>query len=200
MIRILNKIPKKVSIACSGGPDSMAILDFLRKGSREIDVVHFYHKTSHSSLALEVVEKYCKEFDLRLIVDEISREKNKDESQEEFWRNERIKFLRQIDNPVITGHNLDDVIEWWIFTSLHGDPRLIPYRHDNIIRPFLMTKKSILLEWANDKGVPFVCDPSNKDLKYARSRIRNAIIPQTLAINPGFHKVLKKKIENEFSM
>ena len=29
MLKILNKIPREIGVAVSGGPDSMAILDFL---------------------------------------------------------------------------------------------------------------------------------------------------------------------------
>ena len=47
------------------------------------------------------------------------------ESLEEHWRNERYKFLHS-DDPVITGHNLDDVIEWYLFSSLHGQSKIIP--------------------------------------------------------------------------
>ena len=47
MIRILGNIPNQVTVACSGGPDSMAIIDFLRKGRKGVTVAHFDHGTDH---------------------------------------------------------------------------------------------------------------------------------------------------------
>ena len=200
MIRILNKIPNKVTIACSGGPDSMAALDFLRRGRREVRAAYFNHGTSHGEFAFDKVKSYCAYHDIELLSARIKRERHPEESLEEYWRNERKKFLNSIDGDVITAHTLDDCIEWWIFTSLHGNPRLIPYKNENIIRPFLVTQKQNLINWCERKNVSYVVDPGNTNLRFARSRIRNQIIPEALYINPGLCKVLKKKIESSFSV
>ena len=37
-------------------------------------------------------------------------------------------------------------------------------------------------------------DPSNTDIKYMRNYIRHVMMPNALRVNPGLHKVLKKKI------
>jgi tRNA(Ile)-lysidine synthase TilS/MesJ len=42
-----------------------------------------------------------------------------------------------------------------------------------------------------------VQDQSNFDNKYNRNRIRNLILPEVLNVNPGIHKVIRKKINNE---
>jgi tRNA(Ile)-lysidine synthase TilS/MesJ len=93
---------------------------------------------------------------------------------------------------------LDDSVENWIFTALNGQPRLIPYSRDYVIRPFLVVRKVELISWCNSKGVPYLIDPSNSDVKYARNRIRNLIVPQAEMINPGIYKVVRKKILEEY--
>jgi len=48
MIKVLGKIPKtEFGLACSGGVDSMAILDFLIKGRYLPHVLYFNHNTEH---------------------------------------------------------------------------------------------------------------------------------------------------------
>ena len=106
--------------------------------------------------------------------------------------------MNTIPGKKITCHHLNDVAEWWIFSSLNGSGKLIPYENGDVIRPFLTTPKESLVSWCKRKSVPFVTDPGNKNLRFARSRIRNQIMPEALKINPGLLKVLKKKLINSF--
>ena len=57
MIRILGKIPKNVTVACSGGVDSMAVVNFLLEGRRNVNLAYFNHDTQHSRKAQEFVEE-----------------------------------------------------------------------------------------------------------------------------------------------
>ena len=196
MIKLLGKVPDRVYVACSGGPDSMAALNFLNNGRREVMVAHFDHGTEHADDARKFVIDYCKKEKLDLQLGTISRKRLKSESREEFWRNERYHFFKELDAPVVTAHHLNDVSEWWIFTSLHGTPKLIPYRNEDVIRPFLVTPKQELVRWCSHHNVSYVKDPTNKNLAYMRNLIRHRIMPQCLKVNPGLSKVLKKKIEN----
>ena len=198
MLRLLGKIPASVTVACSGGPDSMAVVDFLRKGRHEVTVAHFDHNTPFGKKARIFVEKYCQKNNIKLAVGTIQREKKPDQSWEEYWRNERYRFFESLSGPLITAHHLDDVMEWWTFTSFHGNPRLIPYRRDKTIRPFLATSKEEILNWVTRKGVPYLTDPTNFDDKFMRSFIRNNIIPEALKVNPGLRKVLRKKVEKTY--
>ena len=200
MIRIIGKLPDKLIVACSGGQDSMAALDFLKNGRREISAAYFNHGTSHSKDAEYIVVDYCRLREIPCVIGNISREKYNHESPEEYWRNERYKFFETLDYPIITAHHLDDVVEWWIFSSIHGNPRLIPYQNGKIIRPFLMTPKSEFTSWCERKNVPYIHDSSNKNVRFSRNRIRHNIIPEIEKINPGIRKNIKKLVESNFNM
>jgi tRNA(Ile)-lysidine synthase TilS/MesJ len=63
----------------------------------------------------------------------------------------------------------------------------------------MMTKKSELMDWCCRHSVPYVHDKSNEDTKYARNRIRNNIIPEALAVNPGLHKVVGKLVAAQYA-
>jgi tRNA(Ile)-lysidine synthetase-like protein len=191
-----------VSVAVSGGPDSMAVMDFLKRGNKLDKAYYFNHGTEHGKDAEAFLLAYCEENKIDLVIGHISREKGRKESAEEYWRNERYSFLeKHNDVPVVTCHNLDDQVETWVFTSLHGCPKLIPYRRGNIIRPFVVSEKSDMLGWCAKNSVQYVTDPGNSDKKYMRSFIRTELIPKSLYVNPGLFKVIKKKVlglaENE---
>jgi len=196
MFNILKEIPRKVTIAVSGGPDSMAVLDFL-KNSHEVTACYFNHGTQHGSEAEALVTEYCKDNNIKLVTNYIKRPKPKGQSTEEFWRGERLNFFHRFREQVVTGHHLQDQMEWWLFTSTHGNPRLIPYNNGNVIRPFLTTPREEFREWCIRKEVPFLDDPSNQDRKYMRNLIRNEILPLTLEVNPGLAKTIKKLVEKQ---
>jgi tRNA(Ile)-lysidine synthase len=200
MIRILGKIPRDVTVACSGGVDSMAVLDFLRNGKKNVRVAHFNHGTVHARESEEVVLSYCRKNKIPVTIARLAHERPPKVSIEEFWRNERYDFFKTQHGPVITAHHLGDVMEWWMFTALHGDPKLIPQRREDcdVIRPFLMTSKRSFYRWAHKNSVPYMDDPSNDDNTFMRNHIRNNMIQMALKVNPGFEKTMIKKIEKEF--
>jgi len=177
----------------------MVALDFLINGKYKPIILHFDHGTEFGDKARTFVKKQCKKLGLPLVVSKISRERRKDESMEEYWRSERYNFLNSFPGEVIMAHHLDDATEWWLFSSLHGEGKIMPYRHGNVIRPFLMTPKSEILSWAKRKNVLYMDDPGNKDERYMRSIIRHQIMGPALKVNPGLRTVVRKKIEAENS-
>ena len=199
MLRVLGKIPREVVVAVSGGPDSMAILDFL-SNNHNVTVAHFDHGTAFGKDCKYFVTEFCEERDIPLVVGNISFECPAGKSKEEHWRDERYKFFRTFDNTVITGHNLDDVIEWFLFSSLHGQGKLMPYKNQNVYRPFISTSKRSLEDWCERKDVPFMVDPGNTDRKFMRSIIRNDMMPHARKVNKGIEKTFKKLVEREYNL
>jgi tRNA(Ile)-lysidine synthetase-like protein len=197
MIRLEGKIPHDFYVACSGGVDSMAALSFLMRRATKPRVAYFNHGTQHSAQTEEFVRAFCEKYGLELTTGCVQRGRMARESREEYWRNERYAFLHSLQLPVITAHNLNDCIETWIFSSLHGEGKIIPYRNKNVIRPFRLTPKSELISWCSRHGVAWAEDASNSDTAYARNRIRHCIVPEALVINPGLEKVIRKKIMAE---
>ena len=194
-LHILNKIPKKVSIALSGGVDSMVCLDFLLKGGREVTALHFNHGTAQSDEYEKFVVNQCSKHNVKIIIGRLNEEVPPRRSKEDFWREKRYDFFKnQKCGSLITCHHLDDAVETWVFSSLKGTSKILPYKRDFVIRPFLLNKKSALLEWAEHNSVSYIQDLSNLENNFARNYIRNIMMPHVLNINPGIHKNVKKKI------
>ena len=204
MIKLLGPVPNKIVMAVSGGQDSMAALDFLANNARrEVVVLYFNHETNHGCDAEAFVKHYCGDRNLPLVTGSIQRVMEPGESREAYWRGERYNFFK---NWIYQGEQNfsalrlnDDVVETWIFTALHGNPMLIPYKRDNFIRPFITTRKSDFIEWSEKRNVSFIFDPSNNDVSYMRNFIRHNLMPNALNVNPGLHKVVKKKVLQEYN-
>lgn len=194
MIKLLGHVPRKITIALSGGIDSMVALDFLSR-NHEVECAFFNHGTENSIRAQEFVTDYCAKNNFKLHVGQIYQvHRGREQSPEEHWREERYNFLHNFEN-VVTAHHLDDVVETWVWSSLHGTSSLIPYRRGNVIRPFLLNRKYELADWARRKNVKWVEDTSNDDNGYTRNYIRHQLMAGVLCVNPGIHTMIKKKLE-----
>ena len=78
---------------------------------------------------------------------------------------------------------------------LRGFQSVIPYKKNNVIRPFLLNEKSVFEEWCNKRGVSYIYDESNSSIDYSRNRIRHNIVPEALKVNPGLKLVVKKLVK-----
>lgn len=195
MIQVSLKIPIRIQLACSGGIDSMVVLDFLSNNSkRDIEIIHINHGTEHGKLAEEFVSEMCFEKGLKLNLHRISKEKPKKESWEEFWRNERYSYFHSFSDPIITAHHLNDVVEFYVMSCLRGCGKLISENNGNVIRPFLLTPKSEFDSWSVRKGIKFIQDESNFENCHDRNIIRNEMMQTILKINPGIEKTVKKML------
>lgn len=198
MIKLLKKLPRTLTLAVSGGVDSMAMLDFL-KNNHQVDVAFFNHATETSNKAQKFLDQYCGEHYLKMHVGHISADVPTGLSKEEHWRNERYAFFSKFD-VVATAHHLDDCVETWIWSSLNGQPKLIPHIRTNVetctyvTRPFLATRKSELIDWCKRNSVPWIEDASNQDLRFTRNLIRHELMPSVLKVNPGIHSMIEKKL------
>lgn len=192
MIKLLTPLPRHLTVAFSGGIDSVAAVDFLRR-SHIVTCAFFHHRTENSTNAHRFVTQFCEEHNIPLVVGILNKEKPKGKSIEEHWRDERYKFFDNF-GTVVTAHHLDDCIETYLFGAMHGEPKLIPMVRKNVVRPFLTTPKAELFGWVLRKNLPFCHDFSNDDDKYMRNYIRMHVVPHAYKVNPGIDKVIKKKL------
>jgi len=192
MIQLLHKLPRKLTVAFSGGVDSVAILDFL-SNNHDVDAAFFHHGTDASDDAYDFVWDFCDERNIPFHIGYIRNEKSKEHSWEEHWRNERYRFLEQFDY-VVTGHHLNDCIETYIWSSMHGEAKVIPDTRKNVHRPFLLNPKQEFIDWCTRKNLSWKEDKSNHDDKYMRNYIRKHVVEHAYTINPGIEKVIRKLI------
>lgn len=192
MIQLLYKLPRKLTIALSGGVDSVAITDFL-SNNHGISAAFFHHGTDASDNAYDFVFEFCAKRNIKLDVGYIRNEKPKDQSWEEYWRNERYRFLEQFEY-VITGHHLNDCIETYIWSTMHGTPKVIPDKRNNVYRPFLLNNKQTFINWCTRKNISWREDTSNDNTGYVRNYIRKNVVHHAYHINPGIEKVVKKLV------
>lgn len=196
MKRLSCFVPKgDIGVAFSGGPDSVyAAQYYMRDRSRRVTLFHVNHGTEHSRETEHFVRNWCCMKDCDLVVHKIDGSKPKDESWEEYWRNQRYRFFHSQDLPIVTGHHLEDSVETYLFSAFHGRPHVMPNTYKNVLRPFLYLRRSDMEPYVKRSFQ----DPSNQDLRYARNRIRHIILPEIEKVHPGIYTTVRKLMEKEF--
>jgi tRNA(Ile)-lysidine synthase len=178
----------QVTVALSGGLDSRVLLDLLaslRKAWRwDLSAAHFDHRMrSESGEEAEWVRAKCAALPVPL---EIGRAAFAPGSEAEA-RELRYRFLyRARDNLgggwLVTAHQADDQAETVLFRLLRGSGLKglsgIPARRSpGTVRPLLPFWRAELAEHARSRGLEYLSDPTNLDLKYRRNWIRHRLIP-----------------------
>ena len=79
MIKLTVPLPKQITIACSGGVDSMAVVDFLSR-KHDITIAHFNHRTQNGEKAAEFVSRYCGEHSIVMLYGSPRSQKNSKKS------------------------------------------------------------------------------------------------------------------------
>lgn len=194
MITMSLRLPRTIAVAVSGGVDSIAALHFLSR-NHNVTIVHVNHNEGNSDASAAFVKALAHKYECPIVTKRITNTRPKGVSPEEFWRNERYNLFHQIPQPVITAHTLDDCVETWLWSSLHGNSKLIPFTNDNVLRPFLTTRKQSFIEYAQRNHLSWIEDESNNDLSLTRNYIRKELLPHALRVNPGLYKTIFKKVK-----
>lgn len=195
MITQAIKFRTPIYVAVSGGVDSMVAASLLLQKKVDIQVLHFNHQTTHGHKAEAFVRGWCAVRGLTFHCDTFTGNKVDENS----WRTARYEFFNRFTNrPVITCHHLDDAVEWWLFTAIKGNPRLMPPVNGNYRKPFMLTPKSEFIDFANRKGVEWLEDETNAEVVHTRNYIRHVLRPAAEVVNPGLATTIKKKLLIEY--
>lgn len=175
---------KHITVALSGGRDSMALTAALLKLKDSLgftlSALHIHHGLRAASDGEEAfVRAWCADHDLPLTV----RHLQLSSASEQAAREARYAVFAEYISPtdwIATAHHLDDCAETFVINLARGCGITglcsIPYERDGIIRPMLDVTREQIDEFVARNGIPHVHDESNDDTAYLRNFVRHEII------------------------
>ena len=198
----------RILVACSGGPDSMALLYLLQ------DIATHRHTTYKIGVAIvdhcirpeskdevlwlqhQVEELGLPFYSATFDVPRLSKEHK--ESEETIGRQVRYQWLNEIAQSegydyISVAHHKDDQAESILAhiirgSGLNGLTGMSVVQSEYaipVVRPLLDVTKEDLLAYIGTKHISYCVDSTNEDVRYQRNRIRHRIIPELEAVNPA---------------
>jgi len=202
MKSILNniKFDNNVVIGVSAGPDSMCLLDLIRKKTNKIIVCHINHNIRKESKDEEIfLYNYCKENNITF--ESMTINKYEENNFENEARKKRYSFYEKImkkydANYLFLAHHGDDLIETVLMKIARGSnlegyagiKEIANFKEYKIIRPLLPYNKEDILKYNKLHNIPYFIDNSNTDTKYTRNRYRKNILPLLKDEDKNIHK------------
>ena len=204
----LFKSGDRVIAACSGGADSMALLLFLLKYRRTLEIevlaTHVNHgiRGETARRDADFVADFCRQNGVELFLyDAVQEGVPVPPNPSEDWaRGLRYGWFDELaareEAVIATAHTMSDQAETVLFrmargTGLHGLGG-IPPRRGCYVRPCLCLTRADTEAYCAALGQSYVQDETNAADTYARNRIRHDAVPALQYANPAAERSIAR--------
>lgn len=196
---------KHILVACSGGPDSVALLDLLhclagtgvfRLSAASLD--HGLRPEAGAEVAL--VGRLAGERGLDFYPGKadpasfpVPGQAGARAARLEFLERTRVKAGADL---IALGHTADDQVETVLMNLIRGSGLTglsgMAWRSGRLIRPLLGAERPAVMAYLARRSLAFVSDPSNRDPAYLRVRVRERFLPLLEGENPAIRRTLAR--------
>ena len=196
---------KKYLLACSYGPDSMALFHILRVNGYNFEcAIVNYNLRLESKSEVDGLVKYASLFNIKVHV--LDNRKIPTGNIESYCRKIRYNYFKKLCDEfkydsVLVAHHQDDLIETYLMQKrrqnrpiYYGIQENTVINGVNIIRPLLQYSKADLLKICEENHVPYAIDKTNFDTSLIRNKYRHDVV---LNLSSEDRKKMIEKINEE---
>jgi tRNA(Ile)-lysidine synthase len=196
----------RVTVALSGGADSAALLGALveccaRQSQWSVRALHIHHGLSGSDALADAAAQIARVLGVTLKVARVQMSSAPGLSVEAEARRVRYDAFRAAVSPgevLLTAHHQEDQAETLLLQLLRGAgvtglsamPAVAMLGHGQLWRPLLAVPAAQLTAYADLRGLPYVSDPMNADLRFDRAYLRRVLWPTLTARWPQAARTL----------
>lgn len=198
-------------LGVSGGADSLCLLDVLHRAGFNLIVAHFNHRLRpEAESEADWVRAQAQQRGLRVELGQgevLALAKEQGMSVEEAAREARYSFLFSVAHQVhahavAVAHTASDQVETVLMHLIRGTGHKgltgMPYRGflnqfsttTPLVRPMLSIWREEVLAYCHERGLTWLEDPSNRDVRFTRNRLRNEVLPLLKQVNPRVEEAI----------
>lgn len=202
---------QRLLVAVSGGQDSLCLaqllLDLQPKWHWELAIAHCNHRwRADADANAAYVEQLAQTWHLPYF-QETADPVPQTEAQARDWRYQVLTHIAQTQrySQVVTGHTGSDRAETLLYNLLRGSgadglQALVWQRplaiEVQLVRPLLSMTRAETAQFCQSVGLQVWEDTTNQDLRYARNRIRQELLPYlSTHFNPQVEQALAQTAE-----
>lgn len=200
----LLKTGSRTGIGVSGGPDSVCLALLMKRYQKQLHmdpvVIHINHhlrgeESDRDEQFVMGLSKNILGFEFVKYDINLTRKELKGNSLEALARDRRYAVFEQGKHAlkldcIAIAHTMNDNAETILINMLRGTGITgisgIPPARDYIVRPMLGLSRKDVMTYLKLNSASYMHDTTNDSPDHLRNRVRHAIIPELLKLNPGF--------------
>ena len=204
----LDNKPFDISVALSGGVDSIVLLHALSQLQKQLklklNAIHIHHDLSpNADDWLTFCHKECKKLSIPIKSEKINIKQDLPMGIEAAARKSRYQVLEIYRKGILAlGHHQNDQAETLMLqlfrgSGLSGLAAMPTFDRERFIwRPLLRIKREIIEDYAKENNLVFIEDESNNNLQFERNFLRKEILPLIKSRYPDIINTISRSSEN----
>jgi tRNA(Ile)-lysidine synthase len=194
-----------VLVAVSGGPDSMALLHVLARLAPRVGARVAAHGVDHGLRAaaadeLALAERFARDLGVPFSTTRVEVRPGPNlmaRAREARYAALEAALRRWAEQGggatgaalrIATGHHADDRAETVLIRLLRGTGpaglAVLPPCSERLIRPFVRARRTDIVAHVERHRVPHAQDPTNRDPRFLRTRVRHELLPLLVDLSP----------------
>jgi tRNA(Ile)-lysidine synthase len=186
----------RILVAVSGGPDSMALLHVLGLLRGRLAFGLFAHAVDHglrpaAGAELDLAGDFARQLDVPFTRSSVRLAPGGNlqaRARAVRWEALRTAAACAGADRIATGHHADDRAETVLMRILRGTGpeglAALPPLDGDRIRPFYRARRADIDAHVARHSVPHAIDPSNRDPRFLRARVRAEVLPVLQRLSP----------------
>ena len=189
-------------VLVSGGADSVCLLDVAVRIGAGVEAMHVNYglRGAESEADEALCRDACARLGVPLAVDRVALEAaagapgNLQAEAREARYALAERRAGELGADYATGHTASDQAETVLYRLVTSPGRRallgMPARRGRLVRPLLGATRAETRAYCEARGLAWREDASNADPRYARARVRHAVLPELAALSPAAERTL----------